>query len=95
MFGFFKNKIENLKQAVSNTAQTLVGNVLANVDSADENYSEFALDDIEDTLISADLGVDYAVELVDNLRNKKNAKPTELKDYLKLDKLNLTIKMGN
>lgn len=83
MFGFFKNKIENLKQAVSYTAQTLVGNVLANVDSADENYSEFALDDIEDTLISADLGVDYAVELVDNLRNKKNAKPTELKDYLK------------
>ena len=83
MFGFFKNKIENLKQAVSNTAQTLVGNVLANVDSADENYSEFALDDIEDTLISADLGVNYAVELVDNLRNKKNAKPTELKDYLK------------
>lgn len=83
MFGFFKNKIENLKQAVSNTAQTLVGNVLANVDSADENYSEFALDDIEDTLISADLGVDYAVGLVDNLRNKKNAKPTELKDYLK------------
>ena len=83
MFGFFKNKIENLKQAVSNTAQTLVGNVLDNVDSADENYSEFALDDIEDTLISADLGVDYAVELVDNLRNKKNAKPTELKDYLK------------
>lgn len=83
MFGFFKNKIENLKQAVSNTAQTLVGNVLANVDSTDENYSEFALDDIEDTLISADLGVDYAVELVDNLRSKKNAKPTELKDYLK------------
>ena len=83
MLGFFKNKIENLKQAVFNTAQTLVGNVLANVDSADENYSEFALDDIEDTLISADLGVDYAVELVDNLRNKKNAKPTELKDYLK------------
>lgn len=83
MLGFFKNKIENLKQAVSNTAQTLVGNVLANVDSADENYSEFALDDIEDTLISADLGVDYAVELVDNLRNKKNAKSTELKDYLK------------
>lgn len=83
MFGFFKNKIEDLKQAVSNTAQSLVGNVLANVDSTDEEYSEFALDDIEDTLISADLGVNYAVELVDNLRNKKNAKPSELKNYLK------------
>lgn len=83
MFGFFKNKIENLKQAVSNTAQSLVGNVLSNVESTDTEYSEFALNDIEDTLISADLGVNYAAELVDNLRNKKNAKPSELKNYLK------------
>ena len=83
MFGFFKNKIEYLKQAVSNTAQSLVGNVLSNVESTDTEYSEFALDDIEDTLISADLGVNYAAELVDNLRNKKNAKPSELKNYLK------------
>lgn len=83
MFGFFKNKIENLKQAVSNTAQSLVGNVLSNVELTDTEYSEFALDDIEDTLISADLGVNYAAELVDNLRNKKNAKPSELKNYLK------------
>lgn len=83
MFGFFKDKFENLKQAVSNTAQSLVGNVLSNVDETEEQYSEFALDDIEDTLISADLGVNYAAELVDNLRSKKNAKPSELKNYLK------------
>lgn len=83
MFGFFKDKFENLKSAVSNTAQNLVGNVLSNVDNSDEEYSEFALDDIEDTLISADLGVGYAAELVDNLRSKKNAKPSELKSYLK------------
>ena len=83
MFGFFKNNIENLKHAVSTTAQSLVGNVLSNVESTDTEYSEFALDDIEDTLISADLGVNYAAELVDNLRNKKNAKPSELKNYLK------------
>lgn len=83
MFGFFKDKFNDLKQAVSNTAQSLVGNVLSNVDTTEEQYSEFALDDIEDTLISADLGVGYAAELVDNLRAKKNAKPSELKDYLK------------
>lgn len=83
MFGFFKDKFENLKNAVSNTAQNLVGNVLSNVDETEEVYSEFALDDIEDTLISADLGVNYAAELVDNLRSKKNAKPSELKNYLK------------
>ena len=83
MFGFFKDKFENLKNAVSNTAQNLVGNVLSNIDTSEEEYSEFALDDIEDTLISADLGVNYAAELVDNLRAKKNAKPSELKNYLK------------
>ncbi len=83
MFGFFKDKFENLKNAVSNTAQNLVGNVLSNVDTTEEEYSEFALDDIEDTLISADLGVNYAAELVDTLRAKKNAKPSELKNYLK------------
>ena len=83
MFGFFKEKFDNLKHAVSNTTQTLVENVLSNVDTTEEEYSEFALDDIEDTLISADLGVNYAAELVDNLRNKRNAKPSELKNYLK------------
>jgi len=83
MFGFFKDKIENFKQAVSNTAQSLVGNVLSNVDETEEQYSEFALDDIEDTLISADLGVGYAAELVDRLRSKKDAKPSDLKNYLK------------
>lgn len=83
MFGFIKEKFDNLKNAVSNTAQNLVGNVLSNVDTTGEQYSEFALDDIEDTLISADLGVNYAAELVENLRAKKNAKPSELKDYLK------------
>ncbi len=83
MFGFFKDKIENFKQKISNTTQNLVGNVLANVDENEERYSEFTLDDIEDTLIGADLGVDYAAELVDRLRAKRDAKPAELKDYLK------------
>lgn len=83
MFGFFKDKLNDIKKAVSNTAQSLVGNVVAAVDTEEEVYSEFALDDIEDTLIGADLGVNYAAELVDNLRSKKDAKPSELKNYLK------------
>ena len=83
MFGFFKDKFEDLKHTVSNTAKTLVGNVLTNIDPSEEQYSEFTLDDIEETLISADLGVNYASELVDDLRSKKNSKPAELKSYLK------------
>ncbi len=83
MFEIFKDKFNNLKQALTNTAQTLVGNVVSTVSSNDDTYSEFTLDEIEDTLISADLGVGYAAELTDNLRNKKDAKPSELKNYLK------------
>ena len=95
MFGFFKEKIDNLKEAVSNTAKSLVGNVLANVDGNEEEYSEFALDDIEDTLIGADLGVGYASELVDKLRAQKNAKPSELKQYLKNEFLNTLKNAGD
>ena len=83
MFGFLKEKFSGLKNTVSNTAKTLVDNVLSNVDSTEEQYSEFTLDDIEDTLISADLGVGYSAELVDKLRSQKNSKPSELKQFLK------------
>ena len=83
MFEFFKNKVENFRQVISNTTKSLVGNVISNIDESEEEFDEFALDDIEDTLISADLGVGYAAELVDYLRSKKNIKPSELKQYLK------------
>lgn len=82
MFGFFKDKFNNLKETVSNTAQALVGNVVNSV-SQEEEFSEFVLDDMEDMLISADLGVNYATELVDNLRGQTKIKPSEVKTYLK------------
>ncbi len=82
MFGFFKDKFNSLKETVSNTAQALVGNVVKSVEN-EEEFSEFVLDDMEDMLISADLGVDYAAELVDKLRNQTKIKPSEVKKYLK------------
>ena len=82
MFKFFSESFENLKKAVSNTAQNLVGNVLNSVENEAE-FSDFVLDDMEDTLISADLGVGYASELVDKLRNQTKVKPSDVKDYLK------------
>jgi len=85
MFGFLKEKVENLRQKLSNTAGNLVGKVLSNVDDTEERYSGFTLDDIEDTLIGADLGAGYAAELVDRLRAKTDAKPSELKNYLKAE----------
>lgn len=82
MFGFFKDKFNNLKETVSNTAQVLVGNIVNSVEN-EEEFSEFVLDDMEDMLISADLGVNYASELVDRLRNQTKIKPSEVKKYLK------------
>lgn len=82
MFKFFSEGFNNLKKAVSNTAQALVGNVVSSVEQEDE-FSEFVLDDMEDMLISADLGVNYAAELVDNLRDQNKIKPSDVKNYLK------------
>lgn len=80
MFGFFKDKFNNLK----NTAQALVGNVVEAVGS-EEEFSDFVLDDMEDSLISADLGVNYAAELVDNLRGQSKIKPAQVKEYLRTE----------
>lgn len=84
MFKFFSDKFNDLKQTVANTAQALVGNVV-NAVGEEEEFSEFVLDDMEDTLISADLGVNYAAELVDKLRNQDRIKPSAVKDYLRTE----------
>lgn len=94
MFGFFKDKFNNLKETVSNTAQVLVGNVVNTV-GEEEEFSEFVLDDMEDTLISADLGVNYAVELVDKLRNQSKIKPADVKNYLKNEFFNVLKTAGD
>jgi fused signal recognition particle receptor len=84
MFGFFSNSIDKLKKSVSNTTQALVNNVV-NAVSAEEEFSEFVLDDMEDLLISSDLGVDYTSELIDKLRNQTKIKPSQVKSYLKTE----------
>ena len=94
MFGFFKDKFNNLKETVSNTAQALVGNVVNSV-SQEEEFSQFVLDAMEDMLISADLGVNYACELVDKLRNQTKVKPSQVKNYLKQEFLKTLNEAGD
>lgn len=94
MFGFFKDKFNNLKETVSNTAQALVNNVVSSVEN-EEEFSEFVLDDMEDMLISADLGVSYASELVDKLRNQSKIKPADVKNYLKEEFLKVLKNAGD
>jgi len=77
LFNFF----DKLKSTVSKTAQALVGNVVDTI-SEEEEFSEFVLDDMEDLLISADLGVSYASELTDKLRKQTKIKPSQVKEFL-------------
>lgn len=80
MFNFF----DKLKNTVSKTAQALVENVVETV-SKEEEFSDFLLDDMEDLLISADLGVNYTSELVDKLRSQNKIKPSQIKEFLKTE----------
>ncbi len=94
MFKFFSEGFNNLKAAVSNTARSLVGNVLDSVEGETE-FSDFVLEDMEDLLISADLGVGYASEIVDKLRGQSRIKPSEVKSYLKDEFLNTLKSAGS
>ena len=82
MFKFLSESFDNFKKKISNTKNALVNNVVDTV-SAEEEFSEIVLEDMEDLLISADLGVKYTSELVDRLRNQTKIKPSNVKDYLK------------
>lgn len=93
MFDFFKLNIDKLKQTVSNTTETLVDNVIEAVEEEAE-FSDFVLDDMEDLLIRADLGVNYASELVDKLRNQDRIKPSEVRNYLKTEFLKTLTEAG-
>ena len=90
MFNFF----DKLKNTISNTAQALVGNVVDTI-SEEEEFSEFVLDDMEDLLISADLGVDYASELVDKLRGQNKIKPSQVKEFLQNEFLKILETTGS
>jgi fused signal recognition particle receptor len=83
-----------LKKAVAKTSETLVNNVVGSVEEEAE-FSEFVLDDMEDLLIRADLGVNYASELVDKLRNQDKIKPSEVRNYLKNEFLTTLASTGD
>ena len=90
MFNFF----DKLKSTVSKTAQALVGNVVDTV-ASEEEFSEFVLDDMEDLLISADLGVGYASELTDKLRKQSKIKPSQVKEFLQEEFLKTLSEAGS
>ena len=90
MFNFF----DKLKSTVSKTAQSLVGNVVEAV-SEEAEFSDFVLDDMEDLLISADLGVNYSAELTDKLRGQTKIKPSQVREFLQNEFLQILESTGS
>ena len=72
----------DLRKIISNTAQSLVGNVMKQFETAEEP-DEFILDDMEDALIKADLGVGVASEIVDTLRKRNEINPSRVREFLR------------
>lgn len=87
MFNHFKG-LKDLKGALSKTSSALIQNVLNIAGSKNAILDDYELEDIEDILIKADLGIDLSVEIVDKIRKNK-IKSSELRDFLKKEFLNI------
>ncbi len=79
---FWKFSFNNLKKTIENTTQNLVENVTSAIEE-EEEFTDYVLDDMEDLLIKADLGVNLAASLTDKLRNQPKIKPSSVKQFLK------------
>ena len=79
---FWNFSFEGLKKTISNTTQNLVNDVVASIEE-EEEFDDFILDDMEDLLIKADLGVGLASSITDKLRKQTKVKPSQIKQFLK------------
>lgn len=77
----FSLTFESLKKTIENTSQSIVGNVVSHIEN-EEEFDEFVLDDMEELLIKADLGVGTAAGIVDKLRKQNDKKPSQVREYL-------------
>ena len=92
--GLFSLTFEGLKKTLEKTGESLVGNVISQVEQ-NEEFDEFILDDMEELLIKADIGVNTATEIVDKLRNKSLMKPSGVKSYLQEEFTKILLSAGS
>lgn len=90
MFDFFKKKInlEGIKKTLENTSSFL-SSAFSEVSKNEDAFDDFILDDIEEILIKADVGVDTAASITDKIRNNSSIKPNMVKEYVKKEFQNI------
>lgn len=79
---FWKFSFDSLKKTISNTTQNLVENVTSAIEE-EEEFTDYVLDDMEELLIKADLGVNLSSSITDKLRGQTKIKPSSVKQFLK------------
>ena len=79
---FWKISLDNLKKTISNTKENLIDNAVS-IAAEEEEFTDYLLDDMEELLIKADLGVNLASSITDKLRGQSKIKPSEVKQFLK------------
>ena len=92
--GLFSLTFEGLKKTLAKTGESLVGNVVKQVEQ-NEEFDEFILDDMEELLIKADIGVNTASEIVDKLRKQSLMKPSGVKNYLQEEFSKILLSAGS
>lgn len=91
---FWELSFDNLKKTISNTTQNLVDSVVSEVEEQEE-FDDFILDDMEDLLIKADLGVTLASSVTDKLRKQTKIKPSQIKQFLKEEFASVLTSVGS
>ncbi len=80
MFDFLKKNFDGLKKTLENTTSIFSGSDRI---GKEQEFDDFLLDDLEEILIKADVGVTTAAEITDKIRNNPSIKPCSIKEYLK------------
>ena len=88
MFDFFKKNLDGLKKTLENTSNFFSGTITEQIQK-EEEFDDFVLDDLEEILIKADIGVDTASSITDKIRNNPSIKPSMVKDYIKKEFQNI------
>ena len=97
IFGFFsKDKKEKLDKGLEKTKENVFGKISRAV-AGKSTIDELALDDIEEALITSDIGVETTLKIIGKLEERvardKYIKTSELNDFLKAEIL-LLMKEG-
>lgn len=79
----FGLSFSGLKQAIAKTSESIVGSIFSLASDKNEIDDDF-LDEMEERLIKADIGVETTVSIIEKLRKNKNKiKPDAVVEFLK------------